>query len=140
MTVKSLTPQALAAFRAHLQQTEKSVATIEKYLCAAKRLAAALGGAPLTREAVLEYKRTLVTRGYAVRSINAAVVSLNRLFVFLERPDCRLKTLKLQRQLYCSEEKELNKEEYRRLCAVARGKSERLLLILQTLCGAVKRS
>ncbi len=136
MIVKSLTPQALASFRAYLQRAEKSAATIEKYLCAAKRLAAALGGAPLTREAVLEYKRTLVARGYAVRSINATVVSLNRLFAFLERPDCRLKTLKLQRQLYCSEEKELNKEEYRRLCAAARGKSERLLLILQTLCGA----
>ena len=47
-----------------------------------------------------------------------------------------MKTVKLQRQVFCSEEKELTKAEYARLCRTAERKhNERLCLILQTICG-----
>lgn len=46
-----------------------------------------------------------------------------------------MKTVKMQKQIFRSEEKELTREEYERLCRVAKnGKNERLNLILQTLC------
>lgn len=37
------------------------------------------------------------------------LVSLNSLFVFLGWSDCRVKSIKLQRHIYCPEEKELTK-------------------------------
>ena len=73
---------------------------------------------------------------YAVRSVNSALASLNSLFGFLGWGDLKVKSLKLQQQVYCPEEKELTKAEYARLCRTAeRRHNERLGLILQTICG-----
>ncbi len=64
------------------------------------------------------------------------LTSMNRLFAFLGWQDWKAKSLKLQRQVFCPEEKELTKAEYTRLCRTAeRRKNKRLSLILQTICG-----
>ena len=84
----------------------------------------------------LAYKNKLLSENYAVRSINSMLASLNSLFSFLGWTDCRVKSIKLQRQIYCPEEKELTKAEYMRLVNAAKQKgNERLNLILQTICG-----
>ena len=73
---------------------------------------------------------------YSARSVNSMIASLNSLFSFLGWTDCRVKSIKLQRQIYCPEEKELTKAEYMRLVNTAKQKgNERLNLILQTICG-----
>ena len=73
---------------------------------------------------------------YAVRSINSMLASVNGLFSFLGWADLKVKSIKLQRQIYCSEERELTKAEYMRLVNTAKQKgNERLNLILQTICG-----
>ena len=47
-----------------------------------------------------------------------------------------MKSIKLQRQIYCPEEKELTKAEYMRLVNTAKQKgNERLNLLIQTICG-----
>ena len=75
-------------------------------------------------------------KNYAVRSINSILASVNSLFAFLGWTDCKVKSIKLQRQVYCPEEKELTKAEYTRLVNTAKQKgNERLNLILQTICG-----
>lgn len=49
---------------------------------------------------------------------------------------CKLKSLKLQQQIYCPEDKELTRAEYIRLVNAAKQKgNERLNLIIQTICG-----
>lgn len=64
------------------------------------------------------------------------LAGINCLFTFLDWHDLKVKTLKLQQQVYCPEEKELTKAEYTRLCRAAERKhNERLCLILQTVCG-----
>lgn len=64
------------------------------------------------------------------------LASLNSLFSFLGWYELRVKSLKVQRQIFCSEEKELTKSEYERLCRTAKkNHNERLYLILQTICG-----
>ena len=64
------------------------------------------------------------------------LASINSLFAFLGRHDLKVKSLKLQQQVFCPEEKELTKAEYARLCRTAeRRHNERLNLILQTICG-----
>ena len=47
-----------------------------------------------------------------------------------------MKTIKIQQQVFCPEEKELTRAEYMRLVNTAKAKhNERLCLILQTICG-----
>lgn len=65
-----------------------------------------------------------------------AVASINSLFQFLGWVDLKVKSIKLQRQIYCQEEKELTKAEYMRLVNTAKQKgNERLNLLIQTICG-----
>ena len=133
---KILTEKSVEDFVYFLRNEEKSRNTVEKYLRDVGAFAAAQNGEAVTKEAVMGYKQLLLEKGYAVRSVNSVLASLNSLFSLLGWHDCRVKALKLQRQVFCPEEKELTKAEYERLCRAAQSKhNERLNLILQTICG-----
>lgn len=135
MAERCLTAKTLAQFKSHLISEERSASTVEKYLRDTAAFAAYAGGAALTKETVIGYKRRLQER-YAVRSVNSILASMNSLFAFLGWLDLKVKSVKLQQQIYCPEEKELTKAEYARLCRTAERKhNARLNLILQTICG-----
>ena len=133
MKKRSLGTEALRAFSEYLCREEKSRATQEKYLRDARAFCAYAGGEVVTKELVLAWKQQLVERGYAVRSINSMLASVNSLLDFLGWSDCKVKSIRLQRQTYCAEEKELTKAEYLRLLEASR-KNEQLNLVLQTIC------
>lgn len=136
MKGRILTSESIDCFKKHLREEEKSENTVEKYLRDVRTFAAYQNGAEITKETVIAYKSKLLSENYAVRSINSMLASLNSLFAFLGWSDCRVKSIKLQRQIYCPEEKELTKAEYMRLVNTAKQKgNERLNLILQTICG-----
>lgn len=136
MKGRILTEKMIKEFSCCLKSEEKSENTIGKYLRDVQAFAAYLGGAAVTNEAVIAYKNKLLSENYAVRSVNSMLASINSLFSFLGWTDCRVKSIKLQRQIYCPEEKELTKAEYMRLVNAAKQKgNERLNLILQTICG-----
>lgn len=125
----------IAEFKAQLISEERSAATVEKYIRDVKAFAEYAQNKGVTKETVIAYKKHL-QGNYAVRSINSMLASLNSFFVFLGRQDLRAKSLKLQQQVFCPEEKELTKEEYARLCkAAGRRQNSRLCLLLQTICG-----
>lgn len=136
MKGRILTSEAIDCFKKYLREEEKSENTIEKYLRDVRSFAAYLNSSEITKEAVIAYKNKLLSENYAVRSMNSMLASLNSLFSFLGWSDCKVKSIKLQRQVYCPEEKELTKAEYTRLVNTAKQKgNERLNLILQTICG-----
>lgn len=136
MKERILTEKTIADFSAYLKSEEKSRNTIEKYLRDVRSFAAYQNGAEVTKDTVITYKSKLLSETYAARSINSMLASLNTLFAFLGWADCKVKSIKLQRQIYCSEEKELTKAEYMRLVNTAKQKgNERLNLVLQTICG-----
>ena len=124
MTERILSRQHLNAFRENLIQEEKSAATIEKYLRDAKAFLAYSMGVTITKEHTVSYKRFLQEQGYAIRSINSMLASVNSLLVFLGWSDCKVKNLRCQRQTYCAEEKELTKAEYFRLLDVSKSQEQ----------------
>ena len=131
-----LTECAMRAFMARLVSEEKAPATVAKYGRDVRAFADFCSGGAVTKETTIAFKQSLLQKGYAVRSVNSMLASVNRLFAFLGWHDCRVKALKVQRQVFCPEEKELTKAEYERLCRAAQGRhNERLNLILQTICG-----
>ena len=122
-------------FQSYLKTEEKSGATIEKYIRDIKAFAAYLGDRELTKEVVIGYKQQLLDSGYAIRSINSMLASINALFSYLGQTDLRVKSLKLQQDVFCPEERELTRAEYERLCRTAlKRHNERLALVLQTIC------
>ena len=135
MNGKYLTQEKISDFKEHLILEERSAATVEKYIRDTKAFLAFVNGAEVIKEVVIEYKKHLQEK-YAVRSVNSMLASINSLFAFLGWHDLKVKSIKLQQQIYCPEEKELTKAEYARLCRTAeRNHNERLNLILQTICG-----
>ena len=135
MNGKYLTQEKISDFKEHLILEERSAATVEKYIRDTKAFLAFVNGAEVIKEVVIEYKKHL-QEGYAVWSVNSMLASINSLFAFLGWHELKVKSIKLQKQIYCPEEKELTKAEYTRLCRTAeRNHNERLNLILQTICG-----
>lgn len=134
MTDRILSSYHLDLFREYLLQEEKSPVTVEKYLRDARRFLGYIEGAEVSKNATVAYKKFLQEQNYAVRSINSMLVSLNCLMDFLGWCDCKVKSLRQQRQTYCAEEKELTKAEYLRLLDASR-KQPQLNLVIQTICG-----
>lgn len=136
MEGRILTKKMIGAFEKYLHREERSENTILKYLRDVRAFIAFAGRQNVAKETVIAYKEHLLERNYAVRSINSMLASVNSLFSFLGWEGCKIKSIRLQRQVYCSEEKELTKGEYIRLCRAAERKhNKRLNLILQTICG-----
>ena len=130
-----LTSKEIERFRNYLREEEKSENTMEKYVRDVTAFSAFCDGT-ITKDTVIAYKQSLIDGGYAVRSINSMLASINSLFSFLGWYELRVKSLKVQQQVFCPEEKEMTKAEYERLCRTAeRKQNERLCLILQTICG-----
>ncbi|MDY3895008.1 MAG: tyrosine-type recombinase/integrase [Candidatus Fimenecus sp.] len=135
MEERILTSDIIENFRKNLELQEKSTSTIEKYIRDVKAFSVYAENAAITKEKVIAYKKYL-RNNYAVRSVNSMLASINSLFNSLEWHDLKVKSLKLQQQVFCSEDRELTKAEYARLCKTAkRKKNKRLNLILQTICG-----
>ena len=135
MKGRFLTQEIISDFKGHLILEERSTATVEKYIRDVKAFAVYINGAEIAKETVINYKKYL-QENYAVRSVNSMLASINSLFAFLGWHELKVKSIKLQQQIYCPEEKELTKAEYTRLCRAAEKKrNERLNLILQTICG-----
>ena len=135
MKGRFITAKAVDEFKEHLILAERSEITIEKYIRDVKAFSAYTQNAAVTEETVIAYKKHL-QENYAVRSVNSMLASINSLFAFLGWHDLKVKSLKLQQQVFCPEDKELTKAEYTRLCRSAERKhNERLNLILQTICG-----
>ena len=136
MERRFLAENRIETFRQHLISEEKSDHTIDKYLRDVRAFGGFLAGREVTKELVVAYKEMLVDSGYAIKSVNSMLASINSLFTFLGWLDCKVKAIKQQRQIFCSEDKELTKAEYIRLLNAAKQKkNDRLNLILQTICG-----
>ena len=134
MEERKITNTQMESYHQYLIREEKSTATVEKYLRDARAFVVYVGGEVITKEVVMAYKKELQIKEYAVRSINSMLASLNSLLDFLGWSDCKVKSIKQQKQVYCAEEKELSKTEYMRLLEAAKNKPQ-LQLVMQTICG-----
>lgn len=136
MLDRILSEDNILLFKQNMASEEKSKATIEKYIRDIKLFHNFADDRFVNKELVVEYKKTLIDKGYSTRSINSMLASINSLFSFLGWFDCRVKSLKIQQEIFRPEEKELSKAEYIKLVKTVQKKhNERLCLILQTICG-----
>lgn len=133
MNERKITMRQIQSFEQYLVREEKSTATVEKYLRDVRAFSLYIGEKLVTKAIVMAYKKHLLDKNYAVRSINSMLASINSFLVFMDWQDCKVKSLKLQKQVYCAEEKELTKAEYERLLR-ASGGNEQLRLTMQTIC------
>lgn len=130
-----ITEAMVEDFRKKLLYAEKSSATIEKYMRDLKSFCCYAGRQRvITKEIVMEYKQVLM-QNYAPSSINSMLASINSFFKEVGWYDCIVKSLRIQRDAFRQQERELTKKEYYRLLEAAKKKkSFRLYYLMQTLC------
>ena len=121
--MRKITNELIENFKIYLIEEEKSKNTIEKYIRDITFFMMWLGTQEITKILVLEYKKKLC-RKYAPASVNAAISSLNSFFAFMEWNDIHIKSLKIQRPIFSSMDKELTKTEYERLLKAAKEKKD----------------
>lgn len=127
--------EQLSRYLVFLREEERTPATVKQYERDIRQFLTFLGEKELTREQTLAYKAKL-EETYQPVSVNAKLAAINGVLVFAGHADLRLKFLKIQQKAYCPAEKELTKNEYRRLVKAAEeGNDSRLSPLLQTLCG-----
>lgn len=130
----------IQAFSQYLKELERSPATIEKYRSSLERLYAWLPVHKcIDKETIIRYKEQL-TMKFAPAGVNTTLAALNGFFRFVGWPECVVKPLHIQRQAFICPEKELDKEEYKRLVNAARRKKDtRLELLLQLMASTGMR-
>lgn len=132
--MRKITNAVISSFKEYLIEEEKSENTIEKYIRDVTFFKTWLCGREVTKMLVLEYKKELCEK-YAPASVNAAISSLNSFFGFAKWHDIRIKTLKIQRQIFLSKDRELKKADYKRLLTAAKNKrNQKLYYLMQTIC------
>ena len=119
-------------FEKRMIAEEKSAATIDKYLRDIREFLVFLQEQSICKQVVIAYKEHL-TAQYAPASVNSMLIAVNRFLRFIGLPDCCVRLLKIQRQIFCNEDKELTRQEMHRLVKAAG--NTRLALVIQTICG-----
>lgn len=124
----------LTRFLDHLRREERSPGTMAKYLRDIRRFLAFLPEAKQVDKAqVLVWKESLAGQ-YAASTVNTMLAALNSFFTFLGWYDCRVKSVKCQRQIFREKEREMDKGEYLRLLKEAKGRgNHRLYFLMETL-------
>lgn len=134
--MKIITNELIGKYRDFLLDEEKSAATLKKYIRDVRAFAVWLKERELSKSVVLAYKEYLIGH-YAPASVNSVLSSLNSFFSYNEWYALRVKTLKMQKQIFASSDKELTKTEYERLLTVAKSQgNERLYYLMQTICAS----
>ena len=124
--------QYISCFIHYLTQEEKSPATIVKYTREVQRFLRWLSQRELDKDIVVAYKKTLTQR-YTPAGVNGQLTAVNVFLKSIGRPDCCVKLMKIQRHMFCQEERELSLEEYQRLLAAAGQRP--IALVIRTICG-----
>ena len=136
MKRRMITNRKLAEFGQYMREEEYGKATMEKYLREVGYFCRWLENRKVDKKITAEFKNDLQEKGYAPSTINGKLSALNAFFRFAGWEECRVKFLRIQRQIFREQKKELNREEYRRLLKAAKDrKNERLALLMETICG-----
>ena len=133
--MRKITKHLISLYKTHLLEEEKAPATIEKYIRDVTTFCIWVKKEKLDKTVILNYKRH-ISQSFAPASVNSMISSINSFFTFNGWLDLKVKTLKIQRQIFLNKNKELTKNEYESLLNVAKSKNKKLYLLMQTICSS----
>ena len=136
----TLRKDIIAQFKRHLEELERSPATIKKHMRNLQILTQYAGDAIKDRTQLNNFRAYLRENQYASGTINSILGTVNKFLAYMnERGLCtetwRLRGEKVQRRTFLSSQKELTLAEYKRLIrtALSCGKKQ-LAMLMQTIC------
>lgn len=131
---RTITAERISGYARYLREQERAPATIRKYLREVEALAAFLGGRPAGKPALIAWKDRLAA-SHAPAAVNSTLAAVNGFLAFCGWHELKVTPLRVQRNLFWDESRELTRADYTRLVAAARRReNERLALVIQTIC------
>ncbi len=135
MTGRVITKTTIEQFEAYLHKEERSNGTVDNYIRNVRELAAWLAGQAVTKEQLVAWKDALQAKRLQPTTVNAKLAAIGCFLRVMGWQDCQVRFLRVQRRVFREKEKELTREEYEKLLAAAQQQgSERLALLLETIC------
>lgn len=135
MPKRVITEQKIKKFKEMLYQQEKHQNTIDKYIRDIRKLQAYARMREITQELLVGYKEYLVGEGtYRASSINSFLAAANCFCELNGWNGVRVKLLRVQKEVFVPESRELTKEEYKRLIRTAAEEGNtRMALLIETI-------
>ena len=129
-----VTQESVNRYCEWLYGCEKSSGTIKQYKYYLILFMQYMNGKSVEKSDVIMWKGILRERMAPV-TVNSALAAVNGFLTHNAWQDCRTKFLKVSRRVFCPENREIDRDEYKRLvkCAYKRG-DERMAMLLQTIC------
>ena len=130
----SISDKLIKKYRNFLVEQEKSKSTINSYIREILALQIFLDDRALSKGILLSYK-AMLTAQYSPSTCNVTISALNSFLRYIGREDLFVKPLRIQKQVFESQNKELSKKEYNKLVRAATiNGDERTALAIQTIC------
>lgn len=129
-------------FSQFLLERENAEATVKKYVTDIRTFFEYLNeNLKVDKNVLLQYKEWLIQR-YAINSINSMLAALNQFLKFLNVGKLKMKRIKVQKQPFLQDQKELTEKECRKLiaAAMAEGKEQLALCIETIACTGIRIS
>lgn len=132
--------KAIQDFRNYLYERENAKATISKYITDIRTFYKYLdGNYEIDKKSIVSYKEWLYPK-YKPTSINSMLVALNQFLDFWGLGKWKVKRLRLQKQLFIPEAREMTKQEYKRLIEAAKSQHKyQLAMSIKTLAATGAR-
>ncbi len=131
-----ITTQKIDDYCLWLDRCERSRETIQKYEYYLTRFKEFMDCRPVDKEMVILWK-SILRENLAPVTVNGALAALNGFFKYCDWQDCRARFLKISKNTFYPESRELSKKEYLRLVRTAAVQgNERLALLLETICSS----
>lgn len=130
-----ITEEIIHRYVKRMEDMERAQATIKKVASDLEALMDYAGGEPLDAEKMIAYKQHLLGNGYKESSINTYISSINSFVEYQGWVDLKIKPIRVQKEMYYPERKNLTREEYEKLVKTARALGKyRLAAVITTLC------
>ena len=130
-----ITERSIEEYRKILIKEEKGRLTVEKYVRDMKKFYEYAKAKCISKQLVIDYKYYIESTGdYKISSINSFLASVNHYLEVMNCADMKVKMIKVQKNMFVPEKRELTKGEYECLIDTAASiGNEQLALIIQTL-------
>lgn len=128
-----ITGEQVEIFKVALCREERAPGTVEKYM---RDLAAfrAWTGDMIEENSASRWKERLLEGNYAPSTINSMLAAVHKFYKYCGLEAWRTKPLRIQRQIFRDERRELTRAEFARLLSQAEKRSRRLALLMETIC------
>lgn len=129
-------------FADYLYDRENANATVDKYVVDIKKFFSFLSNKRIIdKKLLLEYKEWLVQK-YAINSVNSMLAALNQFLGFLGVGNLKVKRIKVQKQPFLQDQKELTEKDCQKLIETAKKEGkEQLALCIETIaCTGIRIS